>query len=227
MPLKEPIVADVRLTADRRTEFGKGGARRTRRAGKIPAVLYGHGAEPQHLALPAREFTLAVRRNGANVLLTLVIDGEEALAIPKALQRHVIRNEYEHVDLLAVRRGEKLTVDVALRVVGDAVPGALLQQEHSSLSVNAEATHIPTEFEIDISGVEVGTQITAAQVELPDGVELAGDPDQVLVHISEAPTAEEMEGETEAGASEAGAEEERAEATGAGAGNDEAAGTDA
>jgi large subunit ribosomal protein L25 len=199
-------VAEVRLSAVRRTEFGKGGARRTRRAGKIPAVLYGHGAEPQHLALPAREFTLAVKRGGANVLITLDIEGKEELAIPKALQRHVIRNEYEHVDLLAVRRGEKITVDVAVHLTGEVAPGGLIQQEQTSVSVEAEATRIPAEFVVDLEGAEVGTQITAADLALPEGTTLAGDPEQILVIVSEAPTAEEMEAELEEAEAELGIE---------------------
>ena len=206
-------MTEVRLSAVRRTEFGKGGARRTRRAGKIPAVLYGHGAEPQHLALPAREFTLAVKRGGANVLITLDIEGTEELAIPKALQRHVIRNEYEHVDLLAVRFGEKITVDVAVHVTGEVAPGGLIQQEQTSVSVEAEATRIPAEFIVDVDGAEVGTQITAGGLVLPEGTTLAGDPEQILVIVSEAPTAEEMEGEVEEVAAELGIEQEPAAAS--------------
>src|SRR3954447_8179083 len=119
-------VSEVRLAAEIRTDFGKGGARRTRRAGNIPAVLYGHGAAPKHVALPAREFANAVRHGGANVLLTLALEGQEQLAIPKAIQRHPIRGEFEHVDLLAVRRGEKVSIDVPLAVTGEVVSGGLL-----------------------------------------------------------------------------------------------------
>jgi large subunit ribosomal protein L25 len=210
------VVAEIRLSADRRTEFGKGGARRTRRAGKIPAVLYGHGADPQHLALPVREFTQAVKKGGSNVLLTLDIEGSEALAIPKALQRHVIRNGYEHVDLLAVRSGEKIVVDIALTVTGEVASGGLLQQEQTSVSVEAEATHIPTDFAVNVEGAEIGTQITAADLDLPAGVTLAGDPEQILVLVSEAPTAEQLDAEAEEAAAELGIEQQQPESESAG-----------
>jgi large subunit ribosomal protein L25 len=158
---KESAVAEVRLPAESRTEFGKGGARRTRRAGKIPAVIYGHGAEPRHVSLPAREFTNAIRHGGTNVLLTLELEGDEQLAIPKAIQRHAIKGIYEHVDLLAVRLGEKVTIDVPLRIVGEVVNGGLLAQESTSVSIEAEATHLPTEIEVSIDELQIGTQITA------------------------------------------------------------------
>lgn len=188
-------MAEVRLSAEIRTEFGKGGARRTRRAGKIPAVLYGHGAEPKHIALPAREFANAIKRGGSNVLLTLSIDGQDELALPKAIQRHPIKPEIEHVDLIAVRLGEKITVDVQLIIVGDVVSGGLVAQEANTLSVEAEATHLPNSFEISIAGVAIGTQITASDVTLPSGTELAGDPDQILIIIQEAPSAQALEAE--------------------------------
>ena len=191
-------MAEVRLPAESRTEFGKGGARRTRRAGKIPAVIYGHGAEPRHVSLPAREFGNAIRHGGSNVLLTLELDGSEQLAIPKAIQRHAIKGIYEHVDLLAVRRGEKVTIDVPLHVVGDLVYGALLAQESTSVSIEAEATHLPTGIDVSVEGLEIGTQITAADLSLPGGSSLAGDPGQVLLIIQEAPTQEQMEAETAA-----------------------------
>ena len=181
-------MSEVRLSAESRTEFGKGGARRTRRAGKIPAVIYGHGAEPRHVSLPAREFTNAVRHGGANVLLTLDVDGAEQLAIPKAIQRHAIKGTFDHVDLLAVRRGEKVTIDVPLTITGDVVPGGLLAQEHTSVQIEAEATHLPTGIEVSISGLAIGTQITAGDLTLPGGSALAGEADQVLLIIQEAPT---------------------------------------
>ena len=132
-------MSEVRLSAEPRTEFGKGGARRTRREGKVPAVIYGHGADPRHVALIARDFANAIRHGGANVLLTLDIEGGEQLAIPKSIQRHPIKGYFEHVDLLAVRRGEKVTIDVPVAGVGDIVPGGLLQQENLTVSVEAEA----------------------------------------------------------------------------------------
>jgi large subunit ribosomal protein L25 len=196
-------VSEVRLNAEPRTEFGKGGARRTRRAGLIPAVIYGHGAEPRHVSLPERAFSHAIKRGGANVLLTLQLEGKDQLTIPKAIQRDPIKGGYKHVDLLAVRRGEKVTIDVRLEILGDVIRGGLLAQEHTSVSVEAEATHLPTEIAIDISELEIGTQVKAADLKLPSGSVLAGDPEQVLLIIHEAPTAEQIEGETAAPAAEA------------------------
>ena len=202
-------MSEVRLTAETRTEFGKGGARRTRRAGKIPAVLYGHGTDPRHISLPAREFANAIRHGGSNVLLTLDLDNGEQLAIPKSIQRHPIKGYFEHVDLLAVRRGEKVTIDVPVTVVGDIVPGGLLNQEHTSVSVEAEATHLPTGFEVSIEGIEIGGHITAGSIELPPGSTLITDPDTVLLIIAEAPTAEQLEAEVAEAAEELGIVEEQ------------------
>lgn len=202
-------MSEVRLTAETRTEFGKGGARRTRRAGKVPAVIYGHGADPRHVALPAREFANAIRHGGSNVLLTLDLDNGEQLAIPKSIQRHPVKGYFEHVDLLAVRRGEKVTIDVPVTVVGDIVPGGLLNQEHTSISVEAEATHLPTGFEVSIEGIEIGGHVTAGSVELPAGSTLITDPDTVLLIIAEAPTAEQLEAEVAEAAGELGIVEEQ------------------
>lgn len=198
-------MSEVRLSAEPRTEFGKGGARRTRRAGKIPAVIYGHGAEPRHVSLPDREFATAIRHGGMNVLLTLELEGDEQLVIPKAIQRHPIKGIFEHVDLLAVRRGEKVTIDVPLSIEGEVVSGGLLAQEHTSVSVEAEATNLPTDIKVDISEIEIGSHVTAGDLKLPAGATLAGDPEQVLLIVQEAPTATAMEGE----AAEAGAVEEQ------------------
>ncbi|MBN9619272.1 MAG: 50S ribosomal protein L25/general stress protein Ctc [Actinobacteria bacterium] len=188
-------MSEVRLPAETRTEFGKGGARRTRRAGKVPAVIYGHGADPRHVALPAREFANAIRHGGSNVLLTLDIEGGEQLAIPKSIQRHPIKGYFEHVDLLAVRRGEKVTIDVPLNVIGDVVSGGLLNQEHTTVSVEAEATHLPTGFDVDVAALEIGSQVTAGSLELPPGSVLITDPETVLLIVAEAPTAAELEAE--------------------------------
>jgi large subunit ribosomal protein L25 len=201
-------VSEVRLPAEPRTEFGKGGARRTRRAGKIPAVIYGHGAAPRHVSLPAREFGHAIKHGGANVLITLSLNGAEELAIPKAIQRHPIKGVFEHVDLLAVRRGEKVTIDVPIIVVGEVARGALLAQEGTSVSVEAEATHLPSEIEVNVEGLEIGSHVTAGDLTLPSDATLVTDPQQVLLLIQEAPTAAELEeeGEGEAEAPEAEAE---------------------
>jgi large subunit ribosomal protein L25 len=188
-------VSETRLAAETRTEFGKGGARRTRRAGKVPAVIYGHGAEPRHISLPAHEFSAAIRNGGVNVLLTLDLEGEEQLAIPKAIQRHPIKGTFDHVDLLAVRRGEKISIDVPITVVGDLVPEAVLAQENTSVTVEAEATHLPTGFEVSVEGLEIGSQILASALELPANVTLASDPELIILSIVHAQVEAEPEGE--------------------------------
>jgi large subunit ribosomal protein L25 len=203
-------VSEVRLNAESRTEFGKGGARRTRRAGKIPAVIYGHGADPRHVSLPAREFTNAIKHGGANVLLTLELEGSEQLAIPKAIQRNPLKGVFEHVDLLAVRRGEKVTIDVPLSITGNVVPGGLLQQENVSVSLEAEATHLPSEIEVSIQGLAIGSHITAGDLTLPAGATLAGDAEQILLLISEAPSEAALEADAAASAAETGAGEQPA-----------------
>lgn len=208
-------MSEVRLNAELRTEFGKGGARRTRRAGKIPAVIYGHGADPRHVSLPAREFTNAIKHGGSNVLLTLDIEGSAQLAIPKAIQRDPIKGVFEHVDLLAVRLGEKVTIDVRLTIVGELARGALLGQEATSVSVEAEATHLPTEVEVDITGLEIGAQVKASDLGLPTGTTLAGDPEHVLLLIQEAPSQSSMDAETADAASQLGIVEDQQQAAGA------------
>jgi len=209
-------VAEVRIAAESRTEFGKGGARRTRRAGKVPAVLYGHGAAPRHLSLPSRELSLILRRD-ANALLTLDLDGGSELALPKDVQRDPIKSTIEHVDLIAVRRGEKVTVDVPLTLVGEAAPDTLVEQLLTSLSVEAEATHLPSEVEVDIAGLAVGQQIHAADVPLPAGASLVSDGELLVVNGIAAPTAEQVdaelsEAEAELGSGQAGQEAAAAEA---------------
>jgi large subunit ribosomal protein L25 len=203
-------VSEVRLAAELRTEFGKGAARRTRRAGKIPAVLYGHGTQPKHVALPALEFARVVREQGRNAVLTLEVGGNGSeLALTKTVTTHPLKNYIEHVDLLVVRRGEKVVVDVPVVVSGEPAAGTLVTQEASTLSVAAEALHIPDQFEVSVEGLEPGTQVLARHVSLPPGVDLHTDPDALVVNVVIAPTAEEMEGEVEA---EAAAEAEKGEA---------------
>jgi large subunit ribosomal protein L25 len=208
---RSSAVSEVRLSAETRTEFGKGGARRTRRAGKIPAVIYGHGADPRHVSLPAREFTNAVRHGGTNVLLTLDLEGEEQLAIPKAIQRHAIKGTFDHVDLLAVRRGEKVTIDVPLNITGDVVPGGLLAVEANVVAVEAEATHLPTGIPVSIEDLAIGSQITAGDLTLPEGSTLVTDPTHVLLIVQEAPTEAEIEAEMAEAADELGIVEDAPE----------------
>lgn len=205
-------MSEVRLAAEVRTEFGKGGARRTRRSGKIPAVIYGHGADPRHVSLPAREFAQAIKRGGGNVLLTLTLDGKDQLTIPKAVQRHPIRGDYEHVDLIAVRIGEKVTIDVPLVIVGDVAPGAMLGQEHTTVQVEAEATHLPTEIEVSVEGLDAGAHITAGDLKLPAGSTLVTDAETLLLNVSTAPTAEDIEADTAEAIADLGIVEEPSDA---------------
>jgi large subunit ribosomal protein L25 len=191
-------VAEVRINAEPRTEFGKGAARRTRRAGQIPAVLYGRGSEPVHLALPALDFARALRENGRNAVLTLALEGGPQLALPKTVVTHPIRDYIEHVDLLVIKRGEKVVVEVSVHVVGDAVSGALITQELDRLEVEADVSSIPDSLEVSIEGVQIGTQIQAGQVPLPDGVNLRTDPEYLVVNVVASPTAEAMEGDVDA-----------------------------
>jgi len=183
-------VSEVRLAAEQRTEFGKGAARRTRRAGKIPAVLYGHGSDPKHLALPALEFARVIRENGSNAVLTLAIDSETELALTKTVTTHPLKNYIEHVDLLLVRRGEKVTVDLPIVLVGESAPGTLLTQDITSLSIEADALNIPEQVEFTISGLEAGTQIHASDLVMPEGVTLVTDPEALVVAVNAAQAAD-------------------------------------
>lgn len=190
-------MSEVRLAAEARTEFGKGAARRTRRAGKIPAVLYGHGSDPKHLALPALEFARVVREHGHNAVLTLEIDSSTELALTKTVTTHPIKNYIEHVDLLLVQRGEKVTVEVPIVVTGDAAPGTLVTQDLTSVEVSVEALHIPEQFEISIEGLEAGAQIFAKDVNLPAGAELMTDEEALVLAVNAAQSATDVEEEAE------------------------------
>jgi large subunit ribosomal protein L25 len=206
-------VSEVKINAEPRTEFGKGGARRTRRAGLVPAVLYGHGEKPQHIALPAREFAAAIRHGGLNQVFTIDVGGTgTTLALPKAIQRDPIRDTYEHVDLIIVKRGEKVQVDVPVNLTGEAARNTLVMHESNTLAVVADAMHLPSGLDVSIEGLEAGSQVTAGDVKLPTGTELAVEPDFVLAIISQAQTAEQLEGgdttaDAEGESSEAASEE--------------------
>ncbi|HEY8472129.1 MAG TPA: 50S ribosomal protein L25/general stress protein Ctc [Natronosporangium sp.] len=188
------------IRAEIRSEFGKGAARRVRRAGMVPAVLYGHGEAPKHLALPVKEFAAAIRHGGMTQVLTLEIsDGSQATALPKDIQRDPVKNTYEHADLLLVRRGEKVTVEVPIQLVGEAAPGTLVIFEHDHLAINADATQLPDHLEVSIEGLTPGSRVTAADVTLPAGAELAADPSIVIALINVAPTAEQLDAEAAEG----------------------------
>jgi large subunit ribosomal protein L25 len=206
-------VSEVKISAEPRTEFGKGGARRIRRAGKVPAVLYGHGEKPKHISLPAREFAAAIRHGGANQVFNIEIsDGTTTLALTKAIQRDPVKDAIEHVDLLIVRRGERVTVEVPVQLVGEPAKDALVVTELDHLSVTAEAMHLPEHLEVSIDGLEVGAHVTAGQVPLPAGAELVTDPETIIAVITAAPTAADLEVET--GEAEEAEEEAKAEAEG-------------
>jgi len=197
-------VPEVKLIAELRTEFGKGAARRIRRADKVPAVLYGHGTAPIHIALPGHETLLALRT--ANALLSIEVDGSSQLALPKQVQRDPLRHTIEHVDLVIVRRGEKVTVDVAIHLVGEAGPDTLVVVDHNTVPVEAEATQIPTQIVVSIEELPPGTQILARDLQLPDGSTIDLDPETLIVNITNAPTAEALEAELAEAEAEAGIE---------------------
>ncbi|SNS68290.1 large subunit ribosomal protein L25 [Geodermatophilus saharensis] len=201
-------MADFRLVAEARTEFGKGSARRTRRAGRIPAVLYGHGQDVVHLSLPAREFAAILRNGGTNALITVVLDGTEQLALTKSVQRDPLTRVHEHVDLLVVRRGERVTVDVPVVTVGESGPEALVSVELNTVSLEAEATAIPESIEVDITGRGAGEGVTAGDLPLPAGATLLTDPEALVINVMGAPTAEQLDAELAEAEAEAGIERE-------------------
>ncbi|KRE59132.1 50S ribosomal protein L25 [Arthrobacter sp. Soil736] len=202
-------MSEQKLAAEVRAEFGKGYARRARMDGKIPAVIYGHGAEPIHITLPAKATTLAART--ANALLSLDINGEAHLALVKDIQRNPIKQIIEHIDLLTVRQGEKVTVDVPVHLSGETAPGTVHNLELTVVSLEAEATHLPTAVEVDIEGRAAGEHIHASDLVLPKGSVLLTDAESLVVNISEAIEAAEEEGEEAAAAAEAAPAEASAE----------------
>jgi len=202
-------VPEVKLTAELRTEFGKGAARRIRRAHKVPAVLYGHGTDPIHITLPGHETLLALRT--ANALLSIDVDGTSQLALPKQVQRDPLKHTIEHVDLVLVRRGELVTVDVAIHIEGEAAPETLVVVDHNSVPVEADATAIPTQIVVSIEGLVAGTQILASDLELPEGSTLGIDPEALIVNITAAQSEAALEAELAEAEAEAGIEPTLAE----------------
>ncbi|NMM92139.1 50S ribosomal protein L25/general stress protein Ctc [Rhodococcus sp. SRB_17] len=176
------------LVAVTRTEFGKGAARRARRDGLVPTVLYGHGEDPKHLNVTARDFARILRAHGTNAILTLDIDGTDQVALVKSIVVHPIRNYIEHADLLVIKKGEKVTIDVHVIVVGDAAAGTMVAQDASSISIEADALHIPESIEVSIEGLEAGTQILASQLVLPEGSILQADADTLIINVTAAAT---------------------------------------
>jgi large subunit ribosomal protein L25 len=201
-------MSEVKIASETRTEFGKGAARRIRRESKVPGVLYGHGVDPIHITLPGHELLLALRT--PNVLLALDIEGKKELAIPKAVQRDPLKGFLEHVDLLLVKRGEKVSVEVPVHAEGELAPGGnLLEHVLNALPVEAEATHIPESFTVSVEGLEAGASVLAKDVTLPKGVTLAVEEDAVVLQVlaaqaeepaAEGEAAEAVEGEAAEGA---------------------------
>ena len=176
-------MSDLNLTAEVRSEFGKGAARRIRRAAQIPAVIYGHGAAPLHIVLPERETVRAIR--GANALLTVTVDGTKHLALVKDVQRDPVLQIVEHIDLLTVKKGEKVIVDVPVVIVGEPAPAVVVNQEEMSVSLSADATHLPVRVEVDVTGRTAGQHVHASDLVLPANVELLTDPSLLIVHLAE------------------------------------------
>lgn len=205
--------AEIKIKAEPRSEFGKGAARRIRRADKVPAVLYGHGTDPVHLTLPGHELMLALKT--ANALLTIEIDGDSHLALPKQVQRDPIKGFIEHADLLLVRRGEKVTVEVHVVVVGNAAPDTLVTVEHQAVPLEVEATHIPQSIEVSVEGLPVGSQILAKDLTLPSGATLTLDPEALVVHVTAQQSVADLEADLAEAEAELGVEHEAPQGAGA------------
>ncbi|MFB9375726.1 50S ribosomal protein L25/general stress protein Ctc [Kineococcus gynurae] len=199
----------TKLSAEKRDSFGKGAARQVRRANRIPAVVYGHGEAPLHITLPGHDTMMALKHS--NALLDVTVEGKSHLVLPKDVQRDPIKGFIEHVDLLTVRRGEKVEVDVPVHVTGDAAPETVVQQELTTLTLEVEATNIPESVEVSVQDAAAGTLVTAADVTLPQGATLAGDGEQLVVNVTAAVTAEQLEAELEAAEAEAGIERDEPE----------------
>jgi len=205
-------VSEIKLVATTRSEFGKGAARRLRRAEQVPAVLYGHGSDPLHVSLPGHETMLAVKH--ANALFAIELDGKTTLAITKDVQRDVVKNTIEHVDLLIVKRGEKVAVDIPVTVVGESYPGTIHVVETQTLSLEADATALPSEIQVSIEGLTGGSSVTAGEITLPEGTTLLSDPDLTVVAVS-VPHASADDLAAEAAASEIAASQSAASAAAA------------
>ena len=194
------------IIAETRTEFGKGAARRIRRADKVPAVIYGHGNDPVHVTLPGHDTLMAIKHGGANAVLNIEIDGKVQLALTKQVQSDPIKGFLEHVDFVAVKKGEKVTVEVPVHTTGEAARETFVQIENNVVTLEAEATHIPEQIEVSIEGAEAGTQILAGALTLPTGSTLISDAEQLIINITQAVSAEALEAELAEAEAEAGIE---------------------
>lgn len=202
--------SEVKIQAESRNEFGKGAARRIRRQNKVPAVLYGHGTDPVHISIPGHELMLALKNS--NALLSIQWDGNSQLALPKQVQRDPVKGFIEHADLIIVTRGEKVTVDVPVVLVGEPPADALVTLEHATVALEAEATHIPQSVEVTIAGLPAGTQIHARDLMVPDGSTLAVDEDLLIVNITAQQSQEALEAELAEAEADLGVERDEPEA---------------
>ncbi|MCW2807792.1 MAG: ribosomal protein [Marmoricola sp.] len=222
-----PEKTEEKITAETRTEFGKGAARRIRRDNKVPAVIYGHGNDPQHITLPGHDTMMALKRGGTNALLHIDIDGTTVLALTKQVQSDPIKGFLEHLDFVEVRKGEKVTVEIPIHVTGEAKSDAMVVTDLNTVSVEAEATDIPEFIEISVEDAEAGFHVLAKDLVLPSGSSLLTDAEALVVNVVHAPTAEEVEAELEEAEAEVGIERDepadevaQAAATGSESGSD-------
>jgi len=202
-------VPEISIKAEPRTEFGKGPARRIRRADKVPAVLYGHGLDPVHVSLPGHDLMLALKN--PNALLSIALEGNDQLALAKDVQRDPIKGFIEHADLILVRRGEKVTVDIQVIVEGEVDSESMVVTETGTISVEAEATHLPESVTVSVEGLTAGGRIHASELELPEGTTLVTDPEILVVNVVSAPTADELDAELAEAEAEAGIERDEAD----------------
>ena len=201
----------LKITAETRTHFGKGAARRIRRADKVPAVIYGHGNDPQHITLPGHDTMMALKRGGSNALLYIAIEDKTVIALTKQVQADPIKGFLEHIDFVEVQKGEKVTVEVPIHVTGEAKSDAMVVTELNTVSLEAEATNIPEAIEISVEDAEAGFHVLAKDLVLPEGSVLLTDDEALIVNVVHAPTAEEVEAELEEAEAEAGIERDESD----------------
>ena len=204
-------MAEAHIIAETRTEFGKGAARRIRRSDKVPAVIYGHGNDPMHITLPGHETMMALKHGGTNALLNIDLEGKTHLALTKQIQADPIKGFLEHIDFIEVKKGEKVTVEIPVHVIGESVAEAMTVTDLNTVSVEAEATNIPEYIEVSVEDAEAGFHELAKDLQLPAGSLLLTDDEALVVNVVHAPTAEEIEAELEEAEAEAGIEHEVAE----------------
>ncbi len=200
-----------KIAAETRTEFGKGAARRIRRDAKVPAVIYGHGNDPKHITLPGHDTMMALKRGGSNALLYIDVEGTTFIALTKQVQADPIKGFLEHLDFVEVKKGEKVTVEIPIHVIGDCKSDAMTVTELNTVSVEAEATNIPDFIEISVEDAEAGFHVLAKDLVLPDGSLLLTDDEALVVNVVHAPTAEEVEAELEEAEAEAGIERDESD----------------